>query len=75
MTKVLALIKSIFEMLKSMIDFIGKREDIRKKKLNDVPEHTDTNAKKVNTKEPITKSKPWLVIRDGEIEVYRDTEE
>lgn len=75
MTKVLALIKSIFEMLKSMIDFLGKREDIRKKKRNDVPERTDANAKKVNTKEPFTKRKPWLVIRDGEIEVYKDTEE
>lgn len=75
MTKVLALIKSIFEMLKSMVDFLGKREDIRKKKRNDVPVRTDGNAKKVNTKESTTKRKPWLVIRDGEIEVYKDTEE
>ncbi len=75
MKTALVLIKSVFELLKSLIDLISKCAVSQRKKHNNDSSAMNDSAQKVNVKETETTSKPWLIIRDDQIVVYRNTGE
>lgn len=75
MKTALILIKNVFELLKSLIDLISKCAVSQRKKHNNDSSEMNDSAQKVNVKEAETTRKPWLIIRDDQIVVYRNTGE
>ncbi len=75
MKTALVLIKSVFELLKSLVDLISKCAVSQRKKHNNNSTAMNDSAQRVNVKESETTRKPWLIIRGDQIEVYKNTGE
>lgn len=72
MTKALAFLKSFFDALKSWLDYLTKRNEVRNKASGENADGARVTTEESSAQEKNQKRKPWIVISSDKIEVYKD---
>lgn len=72
MMKVLAFLKSCFDVLKSWLDYSAKRNEARSKTTGKNADRMKDSDRDTNEQERTPERKPWIVISNGKIEVFKD---